>query len=225
MEMTHSAAKLALFHLYTLLDYGYLPYGVLFCAIVLVLSALIIRAIRLNVRVKAYQVILCLIVALTTLFLWHHIYGYYRLAAIRKFCQLYMDAGAVNGAEKWLVKLEVTGSHPIYCRYMRGLAAHHRRQFTEAAKHFTFVVSKDKYNFKAWQNLVQCLISARRIDEAQKRLEEAKPILEPHFPGTQLLLRLRLLIAQNKKDEAKKVAQRAVEAGLLAQWQIGGILQ
>ena len=225
MEMTHSAAKLALFHLYTLLDYGYLPYGLLFCAIVLVIAALAIRAIRLNIAPKLFQIPLYLIVCLATLFLWHNIYGYYRLAAVRKFCQLYMDKGAVNAAEKWLVELEASGAHPIYSQYMRGLAAHHRRQFPQAAEHFSFVVSRDKYNYRAWQNLVQSLISAKKIEEAEKRLNEAKSILEPHFPGTLLLLRLRLLIAQKKTKEARQVAQQAVDAGLLAQWQVGGLFQ
>ena len=225
MEMTHSSAKLALFHLYTLLDHGYLSYGVLFGAIVLVIAALAFRAIRLNIEAKLVQIPLYLLISLLTLFLWHHIYDYYRLAAVRKFCQLYMDRGAVNAAEKWLVELEASGKHPIYSQYMRGMAAHRRRKFTEAAQHFSFVVSHDKYNFRAWQNLVQCLISARQIKKAKERLEEAKSILEPHFPGTLLLLRLRLLIAQSKKEEAKKVAQKAVKAGLLAQWQIGGLFQ
>ena len=225
MEMTHSSAKLALFHLYTLLDHGYLPYGALFSAIVLVIAALTIRATKLNVKGRAKQIVLYVLIALTSLLLWNQIYRIYRVKAWRKFCQLYMDAGAVKGAEYWLVKLEGEGSHPIYCQYMRGLAAHKRRQYTQAANHFTFVIERDKYNFKAWQNLIQCLISAKKLNEAQKRLKEAKPILEVHFPGTQLLLELRLLIAKKEFDKAKKVAQKAVEAGLLDQWQIGGLLQ
>ena len=208
--------KFTIWHLFRLLDVGILPLAVFYLAVVIVSTALVFRALRrgmTNRMLLPMASVALLMISFGTLdLLYHHI----EYQSLRQFCLDAVQGGrAPRTASSYLDVLEEGGRCPQWCSFQRGVIALQLRNFEEACTRFEAIVKESPGHEIAWLNLIQAAMSARKLSLAEKYLSEAKGRIEKVAPGKFVALKIRLLLLQEKKDEAKKAIARAIKDGFL----------
>ena len=216
--------KFTIWHLFRLLDVGILPLAVFYFAFVVVSTALIFRALRRNMTNRFLFPIASL--ALLAMFLGaldilcHHIH----YESLRQFCLDAVQGGrAPRTASRYLDLIEQGGRYPQWSSFQRGVIALQLGNYDEAISRFAAIVKESPRHEIAWFNLIQATMSSRKLPLAEEYMAQANQVLEAAAPGKFAALKIRLLILQKKKKEAKKAIDKAIADGYLPRGFDGGL--
>ena len=216
--------KFTIWHLFRLLDVGILPLAVFYFALAIVSTALVFRALRLNMTNKLLFSIASLALLAMSCGVLDILYNHIRNESIRQFCLDAVKGGrAPRTASKYLELLEESGRYPQWCSFQRGVIALQLGNYEEAQSRFAAIVKESPKHEIAWFNLIQATMSSRKLTLAEKYIAQATDVLDAAAPGKFAALKIRLLILQKKKTEAKKAIKQAIADGYLPPGFDGGL--
>ncbi len=208
--------KFTIWHLFRLLDVGILPLMVFYFAVIIVSTALLLRAVRKSMRSKILKLIAALAVFAMAFGALELLYHHVRYESLRQFCMDAVQGGrAPRTASRYLDILEESGRNPLWCTFQRGVVALQMRNYDEACRRFSKIVKESPSHEIAWFNLIQSEMSARRLKQAARFLEDNRNLLSAAAPGKFSALEIRLLLLQGEKERAIVAIKEAIKKGYL----------